>query len=73
MDYGDADVVNIRPVEIKEVGISTHVPGKVIACFVPNRSVQRINDSTALAYSEQLWSKLNGQTVSPRSGTDRGF
>ena len=62
-DNRDADIVNVRSVEIVEVGVSIHVPGKVIACFRPSRTVQRINDDTALAYSQLLWRKLNGQTA----------
>jgi hypothetical protein len=71
--YQDADVVNIRPVDIIDVGISTHVPGKVIACFRPSRTVQRIHDSTALSYSERIWRKLVGEAVSPKSETDDLF
>jgi hypothetical protein len=59
----DADIANVRPVEIVEVGVSAHVPGKVIACFRPARTIQRIRDQSALAYSERLWAKLTGRPV----------
>jgi hypothetical protein len=64
----DADVVNIRAVKIVEVGVSTYVPGKVISCFIPARTVQRINDATALAYSQRLWAELNGKAIPEAEG-----
>jgi hypothetical protein len=67
-EYQEVDVVNIRPVRIVEVGVSIHVPGKVIACFIPARAVQRINDDTALEVSERIWTRLTGGTVSPLGG-----
>jgi hypothetical protein len=66
-EYRDADVVNVRSVEIIEVGVSTHVPGKVIACFRPARTIQRIMDQTALTSSQRIWAKLTGQVVAPLS------
>ena len=66
-DYKDADIVNVRPVEIVQVGVETHVPGKVIACFRAPRAVQRIRDDTALEFSQRIWSKLTGGTVQPLS------
>jgi hypothetical protein len=66
-EYKDADIVNVRPVDIIEVGVSTHVPGKVIACFRPSRTVQRITDQTALGASQRIWAKLTGQVVAPRA------
>jgi len=64
-EYRKVDIVNIRPVQIVEVGVSIHVPGKVIACFRPARTVQRINDDTALFVSERIWTKGTGGVPSP--------
>jgi len=52
------DIVNTRHVEIAEVGVEIHVPGKVIASFIPARTVQRINGDIALAASILIWNKL---------------
>jgi hypothetical protein len=62
-EYREVDVVNIRPVQIVEVGVSSHVPGKVISSFIPARAVQRIADDTALEASERIWGKLTGGPV----------
>jgi hypothetical protein len=62
-EYRDVDVVNVRSVDVAEVGVSMHVPGKVISCFIPSRTVQRIGDETALAVSQRIWKKLNGENV----------
>ncbi|MGH7073567.1 MAG: hypothetical protein ACREFD_05115 [Stellaceae bacterium] len=64
-EYRDVDVVNIRTVRIVEVGVEIHVPGKVIACFRPPKTVQRIKDDTALDASERIWTRLTGGTVPP--------
>jgi hypothetical protein len=52
------DIVNTRRVEIAEVGVEIHVPGKIIAAFRSARTVQRINDEIALAASVLIWNKL---------------
>lgn len=64
-EHREVDVVNVRPVRIVEVGVSIHVPGKVIACFIPRRTVQRINDETVLESSKRIWTKLTGGTPPP--------
>jgi hypothetical protein len=70
-EYREVDVVNIRPVRIVEVGVSSHVPGKVINSFIPERVVQRIADDTALEVSARIWTKLTGGTLmSPRGNAD---
>lgn len=66
-DNKDADIVNVRPVEIVQVGVETNVPGKVIACFRASRTIQRIRDDTALEASQRIWSKLTGGTIEPLS------
>ena len=54
----DADIVNVRPVEIVEVGPELDVPGSVIACFVPSRTLQRIKNENALDLSKLIWNRL---------------
>ena len=57
----DADIVNIVRCNIIKVPSVDDVPGKVVACFRPSRTIQAIRDETALNYSEYLWNKLSGQ------------
>jgi hypothetical protein len=40
----DADIVNVRPVEMFNVGDVSDVPGKVVASFRPARTFQRIDN-----------------------------
>jgi hypothetical protein len=54
-----ADIVNVRPAEIVEVGPEIDVPGKVISCFAPSRTLQRIRNDDALAASKLIWNKLS--------------
>lgn len=50
----DADIVNLREARIIEVGLADAVPGKIISCFRPARTFQRIVSSGMLAFSEHL-------------------
>lgn len=52
--FKDADTVNIRDCQWKEVGVVTKVPGKVVNSFIPSRTIQRIYDDSALGYSQLL-------------------
>lgn len=68
----DADIVNVRPVDMLKVGDASGVPGKVVACFRPTRTFQRIADPTATVeqYSLFLFNRLAGRKVFPsRKGT----
>ena len=50
-----ADIVNFFTCEkILRVEIDD-VPGKVVACFRPSRTIQAIRDDTVAAYSKLLW------------------
>lgn len=55
----DADIVNIRAVEIVEVGPELNVPGSIINCFVPARTLQRIKNEDALDLSKLIWNRLS--------------
>ncbi len=57
------DIVNVRSVRMFEVGLETHVPGKIVATFRARMTVQRIADSTIEQYSEFLYNKLSGTQV----------
>jgi hypothetical protein len=54
----DADIVNVRPVEMFRVGDNSDVPGKVVACFRPNMTFQRMADPTVEQYSMFLFNRL---------------
>ena len=39
------------------------VPGKVVACFRPSRTIQAIYDPTAVAYTKYLWNRQAGEAI----------
>lgn len=54
----DIDIGNIFDVKVICVP-QDDVPGKVVACFRPSRTIQEIADFKTLEYSKFLWNKLN--------------
>lgn len=52
-----ADVINIRDCDWMKVGLVDAVPGKVIACFRPTRSLQRIDSPSVRMYSQYLYNQ----------------
>lgn len=60
----DIDIANVFRCELKRVDID-EVPGKIVACFRPSRTIQRIEDTKAREYSRHLWNKLNGHEAYP--------
>jgi len=52
----DIDIANIFRVSFQKIPIDK-VPGKVVACFRAQRSIQRIDDHKALEYSKYLWNR----------------
>lgn len=64
-----ADIVNVVPCRIVDAGLSADVPGKIQACFRPNRTIQRIIDPTAVRFSVERWNQITGEGDEPsRSG-----
>lgn len=61
----DADIVNVVRCEILKVPVIDAVPGKVVACFRPTRTIQKIADEPMQQYSRFLWNKLRGTTCYP--------
>lgn len=57
----DADIVNVVRCHILAVPNADDVPGKIVACFRPRRTIQSITDETAVLYSRLLWNQLAGQ------------
>jgi hypothetical protein len=58
----DADMVNFVRCRILAVPEPDDVPGKVVACFRAQSTIQSIKDPTAVAYSYLLWNRLSGHT-----------
>lgn len=58
----DADITNVVRCKIIKVGSVCDVPGKVIACFRPSRTIQGIKDPIAEKYSYYLWNRLSGSS-----------
>ncbi len=50
----EADIVNVVSCQIHRLQVD-EVPGKVVACFRPPRTIQAIRDNTIAAYSRLLW------------------
>ncbi len=55
----DADIINVVRCNLIEVPSVDDVPGKVIACFRPARTIQAIRDATTADYSKYLWNKIS--------------
>ncbi len=53
----EIDLGNIFDVDMVAVQ-QGYVPGKVVACFRPSRTMQEIADPKAFAYSKYLWNSL---------------
>lgn len=58
----DIDVANIFHCDIRPVPLDA-VPGKVVACFRAQRSIQEIADQRAIEYSKYLWNVLSSRQV----------
>lgn len=54
----DADIANVVRCRILAVPNADDVPGKIVACFRPSRTIQSITDETAVLYSQLLWNRL---------------
>ncbi|NNB92683.1 hypothetical protein HI113_01990 [Corallococcus exiguus] len=59
----EADIANVRPVEIREVGTEDRVPGSIVACFRPPMTVQSVTASTAILYTQLLWCELGNEPI----------
>jgi hypothetical protein len=56
----DADIVNVRPVQLLKVGTEADVPGKVVADFRAAQTLRRIRDTTVANFSKHLFNKKTG-------------
>ena len=60
----EADIVNVVRCQIHRLQVD-EVPGKVVACFRPPRTIQAIRDNTIAAYSRLLWNLYTGNQHYP--------
>ncbi len=58
----DIDVGNVFRVEFEKLSLDD-VPGKVVASFRPSRTLQKIADPTAIAYSKFFWNQRSSSEV----------
>lgn len=56
------DIHNHIPVEFIKVGSIDHVPAKVINSFIPNATLQRINDESTKIVSKIIYNQLTNTT-----------
>ena len=58
----DIDIANIFRCDIRKIEIDS-VPGKVVACFRPARTIQEVADPKAREYSKYLWNQLVSEPI----------
>ena len=56
----DIDLANIFRVQFIPVSLDA-VPGKIVACFRPSRTIQEVASAPAIEYTKFLWNKLSGR------------
>jgi hypothetical protein len=52
-----ADIVNFRECEWHTVGIVDTVPGKLVNSFIPSATVQRVNNSAVMKFSQLIYNE----------------
>jgi hypothetical protein len=53
-----ADVVNVRPVDMRQVGLEEKVPGAVVSAFAPRMALQPVNDRASARFSMGLFNEI---------------
>jgi hypothetical protein len=59
-EASNADIVNVRSCTWFKIGTVDTVPGKLVNCFIPARTVQRVNDETVSAFSMITYNEKSG-------------
>ena len=52
-----ADIVNVKKCDWKKVGTIESVPGKLVNCFIPPRTIQQVNDETVKLFSQLVYNE----------------
>ena len=55
----EADIANICDCAIKAIPHADEVPGKIVACFRPRKTIQRIANDSCVRFSQHLWNQLS--------------
>lgn len=63
-DFVDADMINMRPVDLIKMGNESNVPGKVVSAFRPRKTLQRILGVSGI--SKYLWDR--SEETAPKYG-----
>lgn len=69
----DADVVNIRSCEWRNVGTVDVVPGKVVNSYIARSTVQRVTGAEVLRYCQYLVNKTFQEEIYQLSKGEMGF
>jgi len=56
-DASNADIVNVRECDWKKIGTIASVPGKLVNCFIPARTLQKVNDETVNLFSKIIYNE----------------
>ena len=65
------DIHNVRPCDWRRVGLLDSVPGAVERSFGPARTIQRVNDEAAEAYSRYVYARLTGRLIDCSVASDK--
>lgn len=55
----DADILNIRPVAMYEVGLEERVTGAIVNSFRPQKAIQPVLDPASVIFSKRLFNELS--------------
>lgn len=56
----NADIVNVRKCEWFKIGTVEAVPGKLVNCFIPARTLQQVHDAAVSAFSMITYNEMSG-------------
>lgn len=59
-DASKADIVNVRNCRWYKIGTVEAVPGKLVNCFIPARTLQKVHDATVSAFSMITYNEKSG-------------
>lgn len=73
-DGRNADIVNVVRCKIKPVEKVDDAPGKIVACFIPGKTLQPIKNPAMVSYSQLLWNQLaKSEDYPPQARSDHSI
>lgn len=72
-EASQADIVNVRKCDWKKIGTIGTVPGKLVNCFIPARTLQQVNDETVNLFSQLTYNEKSNTKYyqpAPLAGKD---